>query len=118
MEIPGIELTIFVELTKAFDSVSREGLWKIMAKFGCPPKFSTIVCQFYEGMMARVLENVDISNDFAVTYGVKQGCVLVPTMFSIVFSAMLLAIALGDDPGIPTIYRTDGKLSTQAGCVS
>ena len=26
----------FVDLTKAFDTVSREGLWKIMAKFGCP----------------------------------------------------------------------------------
>ena len=28
----------FVDLTKAFDTVSREDLWKIMAKFGCPTK--------------------------------------------------------------------------------
>ena len=39
----------FVDLTKAFDTVSREGFWKIMAKFGCPTKFvamgsSTMVC--------------------------------------------------------------------------
>ena len=27
----------FVDLTKAFDTFSRDGLWKIMAKFGCPP---------------------------------------------------------------------------------
>ena len=26
----------YVDLTKAFDTVSREGLWKIMAKYGCP----------------------------------------------------------------------------------
>ena len=26
-----------VDLTKAFDTVSLDGLWKIMAKFGCPP---------------------------------------------------------------------------------
>nr|VZI05050.1 unnamed protein product [Spirometra erinaceieuropaei] len=26
----------FVDLTKAFDTVNREGLWKIMQKFGCP----------------------------------------------------------------------------------
>ena len=25
----------FFDLTKAFDTVSREGLWKVMAKFGC-----------------------------------------------------------------------------------
>ena len=99
----------FVDLTKAFDTVSREGLWKIMAKFGCPPKFIAIVRQFHEGMMARVLDNGDISNDFAVTNGVKQGCVLAPTLFSMMFSAMLTN-ALADDPGIPAIYRTDGKL--------
>ena len=29
----------FVDLTKAFDTVSHEGLWKITAKFGCPVKF-------------------------------------------------------------------------------
>ena len=28
----------FVDLTKAFDTVSREGLWKIMAMFGCLTK--------------------------------------------------------------------------------
>ena len=28
----------FVDITKAFDTVSRDGLWKIMAKFGCPPR--------------------------------------------------------------------------------
>ena len=28
----------FVDLTKAFDTVSREVLWKLMAKFGCPAK--------------------------------------------------------------------------------
>ena len=33
----------FVDLTKAFDTVSREGLWKIMAKFGCPAKFIAMV---------------------------------------------------------------------------
>ena len=33
----------FVDLTKAFDTVSREGLWKIIAKVGCPAKFIAMV---------------------------------------------------------------------------
>ena len=33
----------FVDLTKAFDTVSRDGLFKIMAKFGCPAKFIAMV---------------------------------------------------------------------------
>ena len=28
----------FVDLTKTFDTVSRDELWKIMATFGCPPR--------------------------------------------------------------------------------
>ena len=43
----------FVDLSKAFDTVSREGLWKIMAKFGCPTKFIAMVRQFHDGMLAR-----------------------------------------------------------------
>jgi len=44
--------TTFVDLQKAFDTVSRGGLWKIMAKFGCPPKFILLVRQFHDGMHA------------------------------------------------------------------
>ena len=44
----------FVDLTKAFDTVSRDGLWKIMAKFGCPPRYIPMVRQFHDGMQARV----------------------------------------------------------------
>ena len=43
-----------VNLTKAFDTVSRDVLWKIMAKFGCPPRYIAIVLQFHNGKQARV----------------------------------------------------------------
>ena len=36
----------FVDLIKVLDIVSREGLWKIMAKFGCSAKFIAMVRQF------------------------------------------------------------------------
>ena len=35
----------FVDLTKAFDTVTRDGLWKILARLGCSPKFLTILRQ-------------------------------------------------------------------------
>ncbi|BHF68719.1 hypothetical protein SprV_0301175800 [Sparganum proliferum] len=41
----------FVDLTKAFDTVNREGLWKIMQKFGCPERFIQMVRQLHDGMM-------------------------------------------------------------------
>ena len=60
----------FVDLTKVFDTVSREGLWKIMAKFGCPAKFIAVVRQFHDGMLARVQNDGKFSDPFPVTNGV------------------------------------------------
>ena len=100
----------FVDLTKAFDTVSREGLWKIMAKFGCPAKFIAMVWQFHDGMLARVQNDGEFSDPFPVTNGVKQGCVLASTLFSMMFSAILTDAFQDGDNGIPIRYRFDGKL--------
>ena len=64
--------TTFVDPKKAFDTVSREGLWRIMVRFGCLEKFISMICQFHDGMPARVLDDGDSSEAFAVTNGVKQ----------------------------------------------
>ena len=63
--------TTFVDLSKAFDTVSRDGLWKIMSKFGCAHKLITVVRQFHEGMQALVLDDGEPSESFPVSNGVK-----------------------------------------------
>jgi len=40
-------------------------------------------------MIAKVSTEEEVSESFSVTYGVKQDCVLAPTLFSIFLSAML-----------------------------
>ena len=100
----------FVDLTKAFDTVSRDGLWKIMAKFGCPPRFIAMVRQFHDGMQARVQNDGEFSEPFEVTNGVKQGCVLAPTLFSMMFSAMLMDAFQDSDTGFPIRYPFDGNI--------
>ena len=95
---------------QAFDTVSRDGLWKIMAKFGCPGRFIAMVRQFHDGMLVRVQNDGEYSEPFPVTNGVKQGCVLEPTLFSTMFSAMLTDAFQDCDAGFPIIYRFDGKL--------
>ena len=68
----------FVGLNKAFGTVSRDGLWKIMAKFGCPPRFIAMVRQFHDGMQTRVQNDGAFSEPFKV----KQGCGMAPTLVS------------------------------------
>nr|VZI46445.1 unnamed protein product [Spirometra erinaceieuropaei] len=103
----------FLDLTKAFDTVNREGLWKIMQKFGCPERFTRMVRQLHDGMMARVTDNGAVSEVFAVTNGRKQRCVLAPTLFSLMFFAMLMDAYRDERPGIRIVYRTDGHLLNQ-----
>nr|VZI31839.1 unnamed protein product [Spirometra erinaceieuropaei] len=69
-----------------------------------------MVRQLHDGMMARVTDNGAVLEAFAVTNGVKQGCVLAPTLFSLMFSAMLMDAYRDERPRIRIAYRTDGHL--------
>lgn len=100
----------YVDLTKAFDTVSREGLWRIMAKYVCPTKFITIVRQLHDGMQARVQDGGESSKPFSVSNGVKQGCVLAPTLFSLMYSAMLTDAFDGTDTKIGIKWRFVGSV--------
>jgi len=40
---------VFIDLTKAFDSVDRSALWEVLLRIGCPPDFVSIIRSFHEG---------------------------------------------------------------------
>nr|VZI21256.1 unnamed protein product [Spirometra erinaceieuropaei] len=115
-EMRGHHHCTFVDLTKAFDTVNREALWKIMKKFGCPERFIQMVRQLHDGRMARVTDNRAVSEAFVVTNGVKHGYVLAPTLFSLIFSAMLMDAYRDERPGILIAYRTDSNSAIVGGC--
>ena len=48
----------FVDLNLAFNTVSHDGLRKIMAKFDCPSRFIAMVRKIHDDMHARVLNDV------------------------------------------------------------
>ena len=100
----------FIDLYKAFDRVTREFLWGVVARYGCPDKLIRILRLLQDDMLARVQTNRDSSEPFAVTTGVIQSCAIAPTLFAI-FIATILEISREDlPPGIATSYRMDGKL--------
>ena len=100
----------FIDLTIAFDTVSREGLWKIPARLGCPPKLLCILRQLHEGQMGQVMHNGVLSDSFPIANSVKQGCVLAPTLFSIFFIMMLREAKEDLVDGIFIRFRTDGSV--------
>ena len=101
---------VFVDLTKAFDTISRDGLWQILRKIGCPDLFVDIIRSFHEGMVARVQDEGQTSEPFWVTNGTKHGCVMAPLIFTLVFSAMLNDAFHDNDLGALIRFRTDGHI--------
>jgi hypothetical protein len=63
---------IFVDLVKAFDSVNREMLWQILAKFGLPVPLVNVITKMYTDI--EVSTSVRKAKaTFPSTSGVKQG---------------------------------------------
>ena len=69
-----------------------------------------LVRQFHVAMRARVQNNGEYPEPFPVTNGVKLGCVMAPTLFIMMFSAMPTDALQDCDAGFPIRLRFDGKL--------
>ena len=89
---------VFIDLTKAFDTVNREALWKVLIKLGLPKNMVSVITSFHSGMKGSVRVGGETSDNFDVTNGTKQGCVMAPVLFALFFSALcfkpLLQIAM------------------------
>ena len=73
----------FVDAKKAFDTVNRDCLWYKLMCIGINGKFLNAVQSLYDNLSCTVRINNFETDWFNVTQGVKQGCVISPTLFSI-----------------------------------
>ena len=71
----------FVDYEKAFDSVDRKSLWRLLRLYEVPEKITNIIRNSYEGMTCRVIHGNQVTDAFQVKTGVRQGCLLSPFMF-------------------------------------
>ena len=100
----------FIDLTKAFDLVSRDGLFKVLPKIGCPPNLQSMIESFHTDTKGTVQFNDSSSEPFEIRSGVKQGCVLAPTLFGIFFGLLLKHAFDTPTEGFYLHTRSDGRL--------
>ena len=62
---------VFVDFTKAFDTVGRTGVWQLLGKYGCPEKFTTMIEDLHTGMMVNVSDGGEVSES-ALTYSTSH----------------------------------------------
>jgi sorting nexin-29 len=72
---------VFVDFRKAFDSVSRPALPKIMQAYNIPDKLIAAVMALYKDTTAAVITPDGLTAPFATTSGVLQGDTLAPFLF-------------------------------------
>ena len=93
-------LVNFIDYEKAFDSVDRETLWKIMRHYGIPSKIVELIKEMYDGTSCKVIHDGMLSESFKIKTGVRQGCLLSPFLFILVVDWLMKEIVKGRRNGV------------------
>ena len=72
----------FVDFKKAFDSVRHDKLIEYIRSQGIKGKFFAALSAMYKSLLSCIRVNGQLSDFFECPVGVRQGCVLSPTLFS------------------------------------
>ena len=80
---------VFIDFSKAFDSIHRERMFKILEAYGIPPSIVNAIKLIYENSSAQVLTPDGETAFFNITSGIFQGDTLAPFLFIIVLDYAL-----------------------------
>ena len=98
---PGGKLYVtFIDLRKAFDSVRRDTLLNMLCSAGISNTFINAVKAVYGKVLSCVRVNGEFTDMFDCPQGLRQGCVLSPTLFSIIINEIATSVANEGKHGI------------------
>ena len=99
----------FVDFKKAFDSVRHDKLIECIRSHGIKGKFFVSLIAMYESLLSCIRTNGQLSEFFECPVGVRQGCVLSPTLFSMFINQLATDITEKGKHGVqllPHIMET------------
>ena len=73
----------FIDFKKAYDSIIHHFLWEKLQSIGVNGNLLHLLQALYKGISSNVRVNGFLTDTFEVTCGLRQGCVLSPTLFNI-----------------------------------
>ena len=85
----------YVDFRKMFDSVWREGHWKVVRFYGYPEKNVRLLENLYQETFSTVRLDSCLTDWFRMLIGVLQGCVLSPIHFNILLEMVMVRTAEG-----------------------
>ena len=90
----------FMDLEKAYDSVWREGMWQIAKHYGVPSQIVEMLREYYDGSTSCVRMDGGEGDWFPINTGLRQGCVMSPSLFNIYMDAMMRKVIDGAPGGV------------------
>ena len=78
----------FVDFRKAFDCIPRQKLFDILRKEGVQGRFLDVLISMYSNDKSAVKIDNKLTESFTCHAGVKQDCMLSPTLFNFYLSGL------------------------------
>ena len=112
---------VFIDFKAAFDSVSRDSLWKFLQICGVPQELSVLVRQLYTDTRSAVRLGSSLSEEFTIETGVKQDChgirPVIDHLMRRLLSCCSLGIQLGEYQLTDLDYADDIAIIAQSACM-
>lgn len=91
---------LFIDFKKAYDSIHRNSLYKIMLEFGFPQKLVQLTKLCMENTQYRVRVDSTVSSPFSVESGLKQGDALSPILFNVALEKVIRELLHTEEGGV------------------
>jgi exonuclease III len=100
---------VFVDFSKAFDSINREAMFHILHLYGIPSPIIQAIRVMYLNSSSRVKTPDGLTDFFQTLIGVLQGDTLAPLLFIIVLD-YILRQSMKEDNGLTLIPRRSRRV--------
>lgn len=84
---------LFVDFAKAYDSISRQKMWKLMEKHRIPKKLVNLTKMCTFKTISKVKVENEYSDTFRINTGLRQGDALSPLLFNLVIEEALREVS-------------------------
>ncbi len=101
LKVPGFAM--FIDLRKAFPSLSRPMTIETFRKIRVPWKLTRAIASLMSGTSQRLRINGMLTRPFVVTSGTPEGSINSPEMFAIVYKELLEALDIHELPADPSL---------------
>ena len=105
------EKHLLIDYARAFDCVAHNKLWKILKETGIPDHLTCLLRNIYASQEARVRTGHGTTDWAQIRKGVRQGCILSPSLFNLYPEYIMRHVGLDEaQAGIKIAGRNTNNL--------